>query len=99
MSVENVKAFFEKVEEDEALQDKVKKLAENRKAHDEEMASEMVKIAAAAGLDFTADDLAAARRSIAGELSEDELRTIAGGTVGYSCTGVLMKGWCETVTW
>ncbi len=99
MSVENVKAFFDKVEEDSDLHDKVKALAEKRKAHDEETASEMVKIAADAGLEFTADHLAEARNATVGELSEDELRTVAGGMVGYSCTGTLMKDTCKYITW
>lgn len=85
MSVENVKAFFDKVEEDKGLQDKVKGLAEKRKAHDAETASGMVKIAAEAGLEFTAADLAEARKSAVGELSEDELRTVAGGALGSAC--------------
>lgn len=99
MSVENVKAFFDKVEEDKGLQDKVKGLAEKRKAHDAEAASEMVKIAAEAGLEFTAAHLVEARKSTVGELSEDELRNVAGGVVGYSCSGTAMKDFCKLVTW
>ena len=99
MSVENVKAFFDKVEEDKGLQGKVKALAEKRKAQDEETASEIVNIAAETGLDFTADHLAEARKGIVEDLSEDELRSVAGGRVGYSCTGILMKEACQIVTW
>ena len=85
MSVKDVKAFFEKVEGDKGLQAKLKALAEKRKAQAEAGVVELVKMAAAAGLKFSAADLAEARREAAGQLSENELRAVAGGQIDSSC--------------
>ena len=73
MSVHNVVAFFDKVEKDEALQRKLKALAEKRKAQDRAMVAELVKIAEDAGFKFTAADYAEARRQEPSKLSASEL--------------------------
>ena len=86
MSAENVKAFFEKAEGDKALQEKLKALAEQEEAR-EAGDEELVKIASAAGYEFTADDVAEVRKESAGELSEDELKQVAGGA------GQCRSGW------
>ena len=49
MSVENVKAFFDKVAEDKALQEKLKALAEREEA----LYADLVQVASAAGCEFT----------------------------------------------
>ena len=79
MSVENVKAFFEKVAEDEALQEKLKAAREKRKAAVEAARAEVVSIASEAGFEFTPADLAQAREQATRELSMDELKAVAGG--------------------
>ena len=83
MSVENVKKFFEKVEGDKELKAKLAALGEKRKAQEAAAVAELVKLAAAAGYAFTAADLAQARKQAASELSEEELKAVAGGGVPY----------------
>ena len=77
MSAKNVKAFFEKVAEDKALQAKLRAL--DKKAGIEKAIADLVKIASAAGFEFTAQDLAQARRAQARKLSASELKTVAAG--------------------
>ncbi|NOZ23319.1 MAG: Nif11-like leader peptide family natural product precursor, partial [Planctomycetes bacterium] len=84
MSVENMKAFFEKVEGDEALQAKVKALIDKHEPKSDAAAAELVKIASEAGYDFSTDHVAQAQKAAKGELSEGDLEKVAGG---YSCTG------------
>ena len=96
MSVENMKALFEKVEGDEALQAKVKVLTEKHEGQSEAAVAELVKVAAEAGYDFSADHVAQAQKLAAGELSDDDLEKVAGG---YSCTGDLLRGACKVITW
>ncbi|MEW6359367.1 MAG: Nif11-like leader peptide family natural product precursor [Planctomycetota bacterium] len=79
MSVKNVTAFFEKLETDKALQAKVRALGEKRKKQDEATLAELAKIAKAAGLGFTPAEYAQARKKAAGELSEEQLKAVAGG--------------------
>ena len=91
MSVENVKAFFEKVEGDKALQAKLQalnaKAGENR---DKEIA-ELLEIASAAGFEFTSDDFAKARSQKLG-ISEDEFKTVVvGGSFPYPGTRLFTK--------
>ncbi len=95
MSVKNVKAFFEKVEGDKGLQGKLKTSAEKYKAQEDVAMADLVKIAAEAGFKFTASDCAEARKQVVEELSEDELKAVAGkgncpGGAGYKC-GVLIR--------
>jgi len=84
MSVENVKAFFGKVEGDKGLQEELKALAEERKAQEDAAMAKVVAVAAKAGFPFTADDLSKVQSEAVGELSEDQLRQVAGGS-GSSC--------------
>ena len=89
MSVENVKAFFEKVADDEALQGKLRAVREKMKAEMEAARAEVASIASEAGFEVTASDLAQAREQATQELSMDELRAVAGGKgggrVGWVC--------------
>ena len=96
MSVENMKAFFEKAEGDEALQAKLKALTEKHEPQSDAAVAELIQIASEAGHEFTADHVAHAQKAAAGELSEEELRKVAGG---YSCTGDVLKWTCKHVTW
>ena len=82
MSAENVKAFFGKVEGDKDLQEK---LAAAKGQEEEAALAEVVKIAADAGFEFTSAELAEALEA-EGELSEDELKQVAGG-------GGCPRGW------
>jgi predicted ribosomally synthesized peptide with nif11-like leader len=94
-----LKAFYEKVEGDNVLQGKLKALVEKGKAQHEAAVAELVKIGSGVGYAFTADHVAEARKVAAGELSEDELKNVAGGGVGYTCTGTVMKDTCKYITW
>jgi len=75
MSVENVKAFFEKVSEDEVLQEKLKALPEREEA----IYADLVQIASGAGFEFTTADIRKARVEAIRELSAEELEKVAGG--------------------
>lgn len=92
MSVKNVKAFFKEVEEDKALQGKLKVVAENRNT--EEALADLVKIAAEAGFEFTSIDYTECRKQVAEELSEAELKAVTAGVpgcpFGYKC-GLLIR--------
>lgn len=85
MSVKNVKAFFEKVERDKRLQERLKPLAEKSEVQGTAAVAELVKIAAAAGFKFTATDYVKARTQAAGELSEAELKAVKGSVPGCPC--------------
>lgn len=97
MSVEQAKAFFDKVKEDEALG---KKLADAQAAYkgDKEgaVAAVIVPVAAEAGFKFTVEEFNAAFPTGEGEASEDELEAVAGG---YDCTGMGAKSFCVLITW
>jgi predicted ribosomally synthesized peptide with nif11-like leader len=58
MSVQNVKAFFEKVEGDQLLQEKLKNLAVKFKGQNEKGIKELVKLAKDEGIPFTVTDFA-----------------------------------------
>ena len=83
MSVENAKAFIEKLNSDADLRAKIEGAADDN-----------AKRAAAkeAGFDFTRDDMKAAagsHSSKGGELSEEQLSAVAGGdTAGWALSGV-----------
>ena len=87
MSVENVKAFFRVVAGDKNLQAKLKALDEKRVAQEDAITAEMAQIAAEAGFEFTAEHVAEVRKAAAAELSDAELRKIAGG---YGCCTVMI---------
>ena len=76
MSIEQVKAFSEKIATDEDLQAKVK--AARQKQDASVVLPELAAIAAAAGFDVTAEDFVAARKASA-ELSDSELEQASGG--------------------
>ena len=85
MAKENVKAFFEALSKDEALQQALKEkevaytgMKENREAV---VAEVLIPVANAAGYDFTLEELKEFESSMQaeGELAEDELEAIAGG--------------------
>jgi predicted ribosomally synthesized peptide with nif11-like leader len=79
MSVKDVRAFYEKVAEDKALQTKVKALAEKVRSQEEAAVKEIVGIASAAGFRFTTADLESARKERIEKLSEQDLQAVAGG--------------------
>jgi len=74
MSVKNVKAFYEKVEEDKGLQAKLKALHANAQSQMAATTAELIKIAADAGFQFTPADLAATRKEAINKLTLDELK-------------------------
>ena len=83
MSVEQVKAFFAKVNEDEALAQQLKdaQAAYTGEESDKEaaIAAIFVSVAAKAGFNFTVEDFKAVFDNEEGEVSEDELTAVAGG--------------------
>ena len=84
MSVEQVKAFLDKLKEDAALANKIKDAEMSCKDNTslgktEFFAKIFIPIAAEAGFNFTAEDLKAAFDDSEGEVSEDELNAVAGG--------------------
>jgi len=100
MSVANLKSFYGKVEGDEALQQRMKAVAEKSKADHEAAVADLVQMGSDAGYQFTADHVNEARRAASGELTENELKNLSGGgEVGYSCSGTLMKDTCKYITW
>jgi predicted ribosomally synthesized peptide with nif11-like leader len=90
MSIETVKQFWEKARSDQAIQAKLNAVQGDQK---EKSLSEVLRIAAGAGFDFTAADYeSAVRESLcqqhaAGQLSDQELEKVAGGiTKAATCT-------------
>lgn len=81
MSVKNVGAFFEEVEGNKALQEKLKALGRKAANNEKEAIAELVKIASAAGFEFTLDDFSKAR-SEKWKISADELKKVTGRPVG-----------------
>ena len=91
MAKENVKAFFEALSQNEALQQalKEKELAYTGIKEDREAIVKEVLIPAAkeAGYDFTLDELKECQKSMCpeGELDEGELEAVAGGLTWGLC--------------
>ena len=85
MSVEQVKAFFAKVKEDSALAQELKdaEAAYNGNTSNKvaEFAEIVIPVAAQAGFTFTVDDFKAFVDNSEGEISEEELDAVAGGTL------------------
>ena len=84
MAIEQVKAFFDKVKEDEALAQKLKdaQAAYTGEESDKEaaIAAIFVSVAAKAGFNFTVEDFnAAIDNNEEGEASANELSAVAGG--------------------
>lgn len=84
MSVEKVKAFYEKVAEDEALQKELKALAEREKL----LQTELVKIASASGFNFTIEDACKARLEKVRDISDEAL----GAKIRAECDITLLCG-------
>ena len=84
MSVEQVKAFFDKVKSDETLAQKLKdaQAAYNGDKSDKSaiFAAIVIPVAKSAGFNFTVDDFKAAFAA-EGEASADELDAVAGGGI------------------
>ena len=86
MSVEQVKAFFQKVKEDAELAQKLKDAQAaytgDKSDKDAAIAAVVIPVAAEAGFNFTVADFNAAFDNgevEEGEVSEDELNAVAGG--------------------
>ncbi len=67
----NAKAFFQKVEADKSLQNQINQVDWDTQA--------AVKIAADAGFSVTAAEIQSTMDELYGDLSEEELRRVAGG--------------------
>ena len=87
MSVEQVKAFFDKVKADSALAQKLKDAQASFKGDksdkDAAIAEIVIPVAAEAGFNFTAEEFKAAFDKGEGEASADELNAVAGGRKDY----------------
>ena len=73
-----MKAFFEKAADDEALQEKLKALAEREEA----IYADLAEMASGAGFQFTTADARKARVEATRQLSDEELDAVAGGGGG-----------------
>ncbi len=86
MSVEQVKAFFAKINDDDSLALKIKDAQEaytgDKWDRDAAIAAIFVSVAAQAGFNFTVEDFKAVFDNEEGEVSEDELTAVAGGDLG-----------------
>ena len=91
MSVEQVKAFFQKVKEDPTLAQKLKtaQAAYTGDKSDKELivAVVVIPVAAAAGFNFTLDDFKSFVDNSESEASDEELDAIAGG-IHIRCNGI-----------
>ena len=91
MTKENIKAFFEALSQDEALQKalKEKELAYTGAKDDRETIVEtiVIPVAKAAGYDFTLEELKEFEKGMRpeGELNESELESVAGGLTWGVC--------------
>ena len=91
MATENIKAFFEALSKDEALQQalKEKELAYTGAKEDREAVMEAIvlPVAREAGYDFTLEELNELEKCMQaeGELAEEELESVAGGMVWGVC--------------
>ena len=83
MSVQNIRAFWEKAQQDPALQQQLREIKGDAK---EAVVADIVRVAAEAGFSFTAQEYEAtvkedlARRHAAGELFDEELSSVAGAS-------------------
>lgn len=87
MAVEEVKAFFEKVEEDKSLQEKLKVLEQKANGTLDEAIEELVKIAGTQGFAFTRQDFITFRNEqtkILGQL-EQQIRADCKVFTGVGC--------------
>ena len=83
MSVEQVKAFFDKVKADSALAQKLKDAQASFKGDksdkDAAIAEIVIPVAAEAGFNFTAEEFKAAFDKGEGEISDEEIDAVSGG--------------------
>ena len=79
MSEEQLKAFIEKVQGDDSLQEKLKAAAD---------ADAVVSVAKEEGFSISADDL----KNAQSEISEEELEGVAGGFIGFIITELKRHG-------
>ena len=103
MSIENVKTFFKKVQEDTGLQEQLANVSKVRRdggdAEKENHYQEVINIASGAGFEFTAEELDQAKQEIAGELSDKDLQKVSGGQdgdAGSHCPSEYIP-WCKTI--
>ncbi len=93
MSIENVKAFMEKVKNDKELQDKLKCLVKHNM---EASVAQGIQVAKKVGYEFTAEEFKEVMSSSGdAQLSDAELDNVAGGGGGegpYTLAFVLGKG-------
>lgn len=76
MSKENARRFYEQIEQDEALREKLRSLL---KKSDSFGFEDLVRVGGEAGHEFSADDVKALAAEVGGELSENDLQQVAGG--------------------
>ena len=99
MAKENIKAFFEALSKDEALQKALeeKELAYTGAKEDREtvVAEVLIPAAKAAGYDFTAEELKEFDKGMRpeGELDESELESVAGGVEDWGLCVLAGIGW------
>lgn len=91
MSIENAKAFYEKVKGDQSLQQTIVELVKEKPA---ELESIIIKVAGENGFQFTKEQLQtviAETTPETGELNEAELETVAGGVTkgGYIAISIV----------
>lgn len=92
MSIENAKAFYEKVKGDQSLQQTIVELVKEKPA---ELESIIIKVAGENGFQFTKEQLQtviAETTPETGELNEAELETVAGGAAtkgGYIAVSIV----------
>lgn len=92
MSTENLKLFFDKVREDDKLQEKLVKLSDENR---EELVNKMIEVGAERGYEFSRKDMkqfATEQMVESGELSEEEMEAVAGGTLLDECLREIDKG-------
>jgi predicted ribosomally synthesized peptide with nif11-like leader len=88
MSIENARAFYEKVKGDQSLQQKIGELAKETPAETEAI---IIKVAGKNGFSFTLEEMKAVMKELTknapnhGELSDAELEAVAGGVKGSDC--------------
>ena len=98
MSVEQVKAFFKKLNEDEAfaktIHDAEAAYTGDKSDKDAAFAAIVLPIAAQAGFNFTVEDVKAAYENEEGEASKDELTAVAGGAPAECGKVYDARDWC-----
>ena len=101
MAKENVKAFFEALSKDEALQQALKEkevaytgMKEDREAIAKEV---LLPVAKEAGYAFTLEELKEFKNDMRmeGELAENELESVAGGVENWGACFIVGAGWGE----